>query len=77
MNRIAILRFDLFGAGHHRAAFVNKTSGLLRPRHVSENYFWSNRALGAVQQAAQLDAPQNRGPSRVRGTKEIATTPAA
>jgi hypothetical protein len=37
MNRIAILRFDLFG--RLPSAFVNKTSGLLRRRHVTGNYF--------------------------------------
>jgi hypothetical protein len=39
MNRIVILRFDLFGPATVASAFVNKTSGLLRRRHVSENYF--------------------------------------
>jgi hypothetical protein len=39
MNRIVILRFDLFRPATVAAAFVNKTSGLLRRRHVSEDYF--------------------------------------
>jgi hypothetical protein len=34
MNRIVILRFDLFGPATVTSAFVNKTSGLLRRRHV-------------------------------------------
>jgi hypothetical protein len=42
MNRIVILRFDLFGPDTVAPAFVNKTSGLLRHRHVRENYFTGN-----------------------------------
>src|SRR5215207_1620146 len=37
MNRIAVLRFDLLG--RLPSAFVNKTSGLLRRRQVTGNYF--------------------------------------
>jgi hypothetical protein len=44
MNRIVILRFDLFGPATVAPAFVNKTSGLLRRRHVSGNYFAYNVA---------------------------------
>jgi hypothetical protein len=39
MNRIVILRFGPVGAATVAPAFVNKTSGLLRARHVGENYF--------------------------------------
>jgi hypothetical protein len=42
MNRIVVLRFDPFGPATVRPAFINKTSGLLRRRHVSENYFGGN-----------------------------------
>jgi hypothetical protein len=42
MNRIVILRSDLLGPATVAPAFINKTSGLLRRRHVNENYFWSN-----------------------------------
>jgi hypothetical protein len=38
MNRIAVLRFDLLG--RLPSAFVNKTSGLLRRRQVTGNYFF-------------------------------------
>jgi hypothetical protein len=41
MNRIAILRFDFYGPPA-APAFVNKTSGLLRRRHVGKNYFRGN-----------------------------------
>src|SRR5437660_5138771 len=45
MNRIVIiLRFDLLGPATIAPAFVNKTSGLLRRRHVSGNYFAGNLA---------------------------------
>jgi hypothetical protein len=44
MNRIVILRFDLFGTATAASAFINKTSGLLRRRHVRENYFAGNLA---------------------------------
>jgi len=49
MNRIVILRFDLLEPATIAPAFVNKTSGLLRRRHVSGNYFAGNlpgRQLG-------------------------------
>ena len=39
MNRIAILRFDLSGPATVASAFINKTSGLLRRRHVGEKLF--------------------------------------
>jgi hypothetical protein len=42
MNRIVILRFDLFGPATVAPAFVNKTSGLLPRRHLSGNYFAGN-----------------------------------
>jgi hypothetical protein len=46
MNRIAVLRSDLFGPATVAPVFVNKTSGLLRPRHVSGNYFESSLTAG-------------------------------
>jgi hypothetical protein len=42
MNRIVVLRFDHFGPATVAPAFINKTSGLLRRRHVSENYLGGN-----------------------------------
>jgi hypothetical protein len=47
MNRIVILRFDRFGPATVAPAFINKTSGLLRRRHVSENYFGGNCSAAA------------------------------
>jgi len=39
MNRIAVLRLDLSEPATVAPAFVNKTSGVLRRRHVGRNYF--------------------------------------
>jgi hypothetical protein len=46
MNRIVVLRFGLLGPATVAPAFVNKTSRLLRRRHVSGNYFGSNLIAG-------------------------------
>jgi hypothetical protein len=55
MNRIVILRFDLLGPATVAPAFVNKTSGLLRRRHVSGNYFGDNLAGFRTSHAAAAD----------------------